>query len=118
MVHPQRGIFRRRGRACRRQTGISGRTGVAINRDFISLGEVKQTGGKIVKAWAVKHDLDPATLKSNTFRLESAPRSGKIQEFGGGGWGAWFSLAVARGKIMRHKENFLNAWPIIGNRRL
>ena len=62
-------------------------TGVAINGDFKSLGEVKQTGGKIVKAWAVKHDLDPATLKSNTFRLEWPPRSGNIQEFGGGGWG-------------------------------
>src|ERR1700722_5529648 len=36
-------------------------TGVAIHGDFMALGEVKQAGGKAVHAWAVKHDLDPAT---------------------------------------------------------
>jgi len=82
-------------------------TGVAINGDFISLGEVKQTGGKVVKAWAVKHDLDPATLKSNTFRLEWPPRSGKIQEFPEVDAGAWFSLAVSRGKIIKAQEELL-----------
>jgi predicted NUDIX family NTP pyrophosphohydrolase len=35
-------------------------TGVAINGDFISLGEGKQASGKVVKAWAVRHDLDSA----------------------------------------------------------
>jgi predicted NUDIX family NTP pyrophosphohydrolase len=82
-------------------------TDVAINGDFISLGEVKQASGKVVKAWAVKHDLDPATLKSNTFRLEWPPRSGKIQEFPEVDAGAWFSLAVARGKIIKAQEEFL-----------
>src|ERR1035437_7069661 len=45
-------------------------TGVAVSGDFVSLGEVKQAGGKRVKAWALKHDLNPATFKSNTFELE------------------------------------------------
>ena len=39
-------------------------TGVAINGDFISLGKVKQAGGKVVEAWAVEHDLDPAHLEA------------------------------------------------------
>jgi predicted NUDIX family NTP pyrophosphohydrolase len=82
-------------------------TGVAINGDFISLGEVKQAGGKVVKVWAVKHDLDPATLKSNKFRLEWPPRSGKIQEFPEVDSGAWFSLAVARRKIIKAQGEFL-----------
>lgn len=82
-------------------------TGVAINGDFISLGEVKQAGGKVVKAWAVEHNLDPATLKSNTFKLHGPPRSGTIQEFPEVDSGAWFSLAVARGKIVRAQEEFL-----------
>lgn len=81
-------------------------TGVAINGDFISLGEVKQAGGKVVKAWAVKHDLDPATLKSNTFRLDWPPRSGKFQEFPEVDSWAWFSLAAAPGKIVKAKKNF------------
>src|ERR1035438_7181778 len=41
-------------------------TGVAVDGDFISLGEVKQAGGKVVKAWALNRDIDPATLRSNT----------------------------------------------------
>jgi predicted NUDIX family NTP pyrophosphohydrolase len=49
-------------------------TGVAINGDSISLGEEKQAGGKVVKAWVVEHDLNPSTLTSNTFRLEWPPR--------------------------------------------
>jgi predicted NUDIX family NTP pyrophosphohydrolase len=82
-------------------------TGVAINGDFISLGKVKQTGGKVVEAWAVEHDLDPATLTSNTFNLEWPPRSGKIREFPEVDAGAWFSLAVARVKIVKAQEEFL-----------
>ena len=76
-------------------------TGVAINGDFISLGKVKQAGGKVVEAWAVEHDLDPATLTSNTFNLEWPPMSGKIREFPEVDAGAWFSLAVARVKIVK-----------------
>jgi len=30
---------------------IQEETGVAVDGDFISLGEVKQAGGKVVKAW-------------------------------------------------------------------
>jgi predicted NUDIX family NTP pyrophosphohydrolase len=82
-------------------------TGVAINGDFISLGEVKQTGGKVVKAWALKHDLDPVTLKSNTFQLEWPPRSGTIREFPEVDTWAWFSLPVARRKIIARQEEFL-----------
>lgn len=82
-------------------------TGFAINGDFISLGQVKQAGGKLVKAWAVDHDIDPAHLRSNTFKLEWPPRSGKIREFPEVDAGAWFSLAVARGKIVKAQEEFL-----------
>jgi predicted NUDIX family NTP pyrophosphohydrolase len=82
-------------------------TGVAVHGDFISLGEVTQTSGKVVRAWALEHDLDPANLKSNTFSLEWPPRSGKIQEFPEVDSGAWFSLTVARRKIIKAQEEFL-----------
>jgi predicted NUDIX family NTP pyrophosphohydrolase len=82
-------------------------TGVAINCDSISLDKVKQAGGKVVEAWAVEQDLDPATLTSNTFNLEWPPRSGKVREFPEVDAGAWFSLAVARGKIVKAQEAFL-----------
>src|SRR3954447_11649638 len=37
---------------------------------FLELGDVKQTGGKIVSVWAFEGDCDPQKLKSNTFTLE------------------------------------------------
>jgi predicted NUDIX family NTP pyrophosphohydrolase len=45
--------------------------------DPIDLGEIRQKGGKLVAAWALEGDLDPATAHSNTFPLEWPPRSGR-----------------------------------------
>jgi predicted NUDIX family NTP pyrophosphohydrolase len=82
-------------------------TSVSIDGDFIQLGTVKQAGGKVVTAWALSHDLDPAVLKSNVFTLEWPPRSGKIQGFPEVDSGSWFSLAVARQKIVKAQSEFL-----------
>ena len=49
----------------------------APDGDPIELGEIKQKGGKVVEAWALEGDLDPATAGSNTFPFEWPPRSGK-----------------------------------------
>ena len=46
---------------------------------FIPLGEIRQKGGKIVVAWAFEGDLDPGTIRSNTFQVEWPPRSGRFQ---------------------------------------
>lgn len=47
----------------------------------IELGEVRQSGGKRVRAWALEGEFDPAALRSNSFELEWPPRSGRIAEF-------------------------------------
>ena len=39
----------------------------------IELGEIRQKGGKLVVAWAVEGDLDPAAATSNTFEMEWPP---------------------------------------------
>jgi predicted NUDIX family NTP pyrophosphohydrolase len=41
----------------------------------IGLGEIRQKGGKLVEAWALEGDLDPATASSNTFPFRWPPRS-------------------------------------------
>jgi predicted NUDIX family NTP pyrophosphohydrolase len=82
-------------------------TSVSIDGDFIPLGTVKQAGGKVVTAWALNHDFDPTVLKSNVFTLEWPPRSGKIQEYPEVDSGDWFSLAVARQKIIKAQSEFL-----------
>ncbi|MEA2578725.1 MAG: hypothetical protein QOD78_2313 [Chloroflexota bacterium] len=48
----------------------------APDGDPIELGEIRQKGGKVVEAWALEGDLDPATAQSNTFPFEWPPRSG------------------------------------------
>ncbi len=45
--------------------------------DAIELGEIVQKGGKVVIAWGLEGDLDPALAHSNTFLLEWPPRSGR-----------------------------------------
>ena len=47
----------------------------------LSLGEIRQKGGKHVQAWAFAGDCDPSLLKSNTFELEWPPRSGNKRRF-------------------------------------
>lgn len=49
--------------------------------EFIPLGTVRHKGGKVVHAWAVEGDLDPAAIRSNTFSLEWPRGSGKMREF-------------------------------------
>ena len=63
------------------------------------LGEIRQKSGKVVRAWALAGDLDASASRSNTFRLEWPPRSGKLQEFPEVDRVEWFTLARAREKI-------------------
>jgi predicted NUDIX family NTP pyrophosphohydrolase len=73
-------------------------TGLAIDGRFVVLTPRRQPGGKIVHAWAVEADCDPAAVRSNSFTLEWPPRSGRMQEFPEIDRAAWFPLAVAREK--------------------
>jgi predicted NUDIX family NTP pyrophosphohydrolase len=68
--------------------------------DLVALGEVRQRGGKVVSAWAVPGDLDPAALTSNTFTMEWPPRSGTRREFPEVDRAGWFDPATARGKLL------------------
>jgi predicted NUDIX family NTP pyrophosphohydrolase len=82
--------------------------GMAVDGEFVVLGDVKQPGGKIITAWGLFHDIEPSALRSNTFRLEWPPNSGSFREFPEVDRAAWFSLADARRKILRGQIDFLN----------
>ncbi len=75
---------------------------------MLDLGEVRQRGGKLVRAWAVEGDLDPASARSNTFELEWPPRSGRIQTFPEVDRVEWFELAEARERINPAQAAFLD----------
>lgn len=67
---------------------------------FVSLGTVKQKGGKVVTAFALEGDFDPRQLASNAFEIEWPPRSGKKRSFPEVDRAAWFTLDAAREKIL------------------
>ena len=72
------------------------------------LGSVKQKSGKVVVAFAVAGDLDPATLVSNTFELEWPPRSGRMQAFPEIDRAEWFGLDAARAKLNPAQAAFVD----------
>ena len=83
-------------------------TGTRPTGEAIALAPRRQAGGKLVHAWAVRGDLDPAALKSTTFTLEWPPRSGRRQEFPEVDRAAWFTLDEAREKILKGQAPFLD----------
>lgn len=84
-------------------------TGLTSSPPFIDLGEIKQKGGKLVRAWAFEGDCDPATIVSNTFEMEWPPKSGKRQSFPEVDRCAFFTLAQARDKIKPSQVPLLDA---------
>ena len=82
-------------------------TGAHPRGEFHPLGELTQPGRKIVTAFAVEGDFDPATLKSNTFELEWPPKSGRKATFPEVDRAEWFSLEMAREKILAGQREFL-----------
>jgi predicted NUDIX family NTP pyrophosphohydrolase len=82
-------------------------TGLAIAGTFATLAPVKQAGGKVVHAFAVEGDCDPASIKSNTFSLEWPPRSGRRREFPEIDRGEWFRLEEAEERITNGQRGLL-----------
>lgn len=76
--------------------------------DFLALGEVRQSGGKVLTVWAAEGDLDAAAAHSNTFALEWPPRSGRLQEFPEIDRAAWLSVDEARTKLVRGQVPLLD----------
>ena len=68
--------------------------------EFLQLKPLKQSSAKIVHAWAVEGDFDPAKLKSNVFTREWPPKSGRMQEFPEVDRAAWCTPDAARRKIL------------------
>ncbi|HET6547440.1 MAG TPA: NUDIX domain-containing protein [Solirubrobacter sp.] len=67
--------------------------------ELFDLGSVRQKAGKVVQAWALEGDLDPAGVRSNTFELQWPPRSGQMREFPEVDRAQWFALDEARRRI-------------------
>ena len=82
-------------------------TGFVAAGNFIELTPVKQPGGKFVYAWAVEGDCEAQSIKSNTFSLEWPPRSGRREEFPEVDRAQWFTLELAKEKILKGQLGLL-----------
>lgn len=74
--------------------------GKPITGNFIKLQPIKQKSGKVVHAWAVEGDIDHENIISNTFEIEWPPKSGKLSSFPEIDRAGWFSIDVAKTKII------------------
>lgn len=97
-IEPGEDVLAAAQREFREETGIDPRA------PFLPLGSVTHKSGKQVTVWAFAGDGDPAAIRSNTFRLEWPPRSGKFQEFPEIDRAAFFTVSEARKKM--HEAEF------------
>jgi predicted NUDIX family NTP pyrophosphohydrolase len=82
-------------------------TGFAVGGDFCPLDPVKQSGGKVVYAWAVEADCDASQVRSNSFSMEWPPKSGRMRQFPEVDRAEWFPINEARKRILKGQVGLL-----------
>ena len=76
--------------------------------DRQDLGEVQLRSGKLVRAWAIEGDLDPAHASSNEIEIEWPPRTGRRLLIPEVDRLAWFNLAEARRRAHPAQAAFMD----------
>lgn len=84
-------------------------TGFKIDKDeLIFIGSHKVlASNKLITIFAIKKDLDPSKMKSNTFIKEWPKGSGIIKEFPEMDKGEWFDIDEAKDKIFDSQVEIL-----------
>jgi predicted NUDIX family NTP pyrophosphohydrolase len=83
-------------------------TNLDINTDIKYLASRKVSGNKLVIMFYANSDFDLTNCKSNTFKLEEPFGSGNFNTYPEMDDYAWFSLNVAKEKIVSNQLFFLN----------
>ncbi len=74
----------------------------------IELGELRQPGGKRVRAWAVEGQVDAENIVSNHFEMEWPPRSGKTASWPEVDRAAWMPVSTAKQKLLKGQVAFVD----------
>jgi predicted NUDIX family NTP pyrophosphohydrolase len=74
--------------------------------EFIELGSFNRTD-KDIYGWAVKGDLDPSNISSNSFEMEWPPKSGQKQSFPEIDKATWVNINQAGPKMHKGQAVFL-----------
>ena len=83
-------------------------TGIRPSGSPIPLDDTTQASGKRVIAFALEGDLDVEGIRSNAFEMEWPPKSGRRQSFPEIDRAAWFTIPVAKEKIVGAQKIFLD----------
>jgi len=85
-------------------------TGTALDpgAPAMELGSIVQKGGKVVHAWAIEGDVDPAQAHSNEVEIEWPPRSGRRHRYPEIDRVAWFEPGEARRRIKATQVPFID----------
>ena len=83
-------------------------TGSPVDGAFIELTPLRQPGGKLIHGWAVSGNIDPSSIKSNTFSMEWPPRSGTQRLFPEIDRGGWFTVPQALEKLLPGQHRFVH----------
>jgi predicted NUDIX family NTP pyrophosphohydrolase len=76
---------------------------------LIDLGSIRQKSGKVVSAWAMEGDFPrDHRLRSNVFKMEWPPKSGKFQEFPEIDRAEFFPIETAKTKINPAQAPFVD----------
>jgi len=76
--------------------------------EMVDLGEIKQSGGKVVTVWALEGDIDLGAVTLGTFEMEWPRGSGKMKTFPELDRVEWFGLDDARAKVVSAQRAFLD----------
>jgi predicted NUDIX family NTP pyrophosphohydrolase len=82
-------------------------TGGSPDGEAIALEPLRQPSGKVIHAWAMRGEFDPAALTSNTFMTEWPPGSGQQREYPEVDRAGWFSMEEAGRKILKGQAPLL-----------
>ncbi|MGW1377439.1 NUDIX domain-containing protein [Streptomyces sp. NPDC002446] len=74
---------------------------------YVPLGDARQSGGKVVTAWAVESDLDPGRIVPGTFEMEWPRGSGVVRSFPEIDKVAWFAPHEAAQRLVKGQRVFL-----------
>ena len=82
-------------------------TGMTPVGEARPLGTFRLSSSKMLQAWAMEGDFDPATLTSNSFSMVWPPKGGRLQSFPEVDRGQWFARDDALARITKGQRPML-----------
>lgn len=82
--------------------------GLRLTGDLYQLGQLKEAGGKLIKAFTLEQEIDTDAVKSNRFEAEWPPHSGKMTSFPEIDEARWFALSNASPSMLASQRPLLH----------